>query len=676
MKRLLAYLFIVLGFGLTFNVNAKAKGKHLCFIDWPSNIDYGNYQGLKIPVDKVVFIKRLKYDDGSSCHLKIFASDNEKLYKKIIWSAFQDRKLYEVDGKKMSLRWLPYKTLLKIHKDQNLKMVKFNISKPKTQIAKAEQGQKEKDMFNANDIAALLDKAKEESQLVEDQVVKTSNKPSLTLSEEDKLKAHIFGCWSIPLGLPFDKDLMVRIKLKLKRDGSISSTEILDHKNIKEGYYKVLSESALRAVKLCQPLPVPIGDYERVKELQLNFDAREMLDGGISSDTQIAKVEPTIKPKKKVKVSKVEPKQEEFKPKKTNQDNEAPVIEIAEAITVDSQVYILKGKVKDKSNLSLFVNGRNIDVKRGKFEIEGFVVNPDQVEEIKIVARDQWNNKSEKTVKLKVEFKQVANVRSYEKPNPGKIKAKKNNNRIGIIIGIEKYQALENKDAPFANNDANAFRSYATRALGIPNKNLKVLIDDKATRAGLLKSLKIWLPQITRGESKDIYIFFAGHGLSSDDGKDLHILPQDGDPILLEDTAISRVEMFNLINKVNPNSVTMFFDTCYSGPSRSGEMLIAGLRPVRIIANEQEKPDNFTIFSASNYDQTSGSIDEAKHGIFSYYLMKGLEGKADSNKDKNLTNGELIAYLKSNVSQEAFSQNRSQEPMLAGDPDKILMSYR
>ena len=134
--------------------------------------------------------------------------------------------------------------------------------------------------------------------------------------------------------------------------------------------------------------------------------------------------------------------------------------------------------------------------------------------------------------------------------------------------------------------------------------------------------------------------------------------------------------MFNLINKVNPNSVTMFFDTCYSGPSRSGEMLIAGLRPVRIIANEQEKPDNFTIFSASNYDQTSGSIDEAKHGIFSYYLMKGLEGKADSNKDKNLTNGELIAYLKSNVSQEAFSQNRSQEPMLAGDPDKILMSYR
>ena len=57
-------------------------------------------------------------------------------------------------------------------------------------------------------------------------------------------------------------------------------------------------------------------------------------------------------------------------------------------------------------------------------------------------------------------------------------------------------------------------------------------------------------------------------------------------------------------------------------------------------------------------------------------LMKGLEGNADANKDKKLTNGELIDYLKNNVSQEAFTQNRSQEPMLAGDPDKILMSYR
>ena len=104
----------------------------------------------------------------------------------------------------------------------------------------------------------------------------------LTLSEEDALKAQIFGCWSIPLGLPYDENLLVRIKLKLKPDGSVTKTEILDHARMNkpgQGFYKVLAESALRAIQLCQPLRVPSTGYERWKNLQLNFDAREMLEG-------------------------------------------------------------------------------------------------------------------------------------------------------------------------------------------------------------------------------------------------------------------------------------------------------------------------------------------------------------------------------------------------------------
>ena len=62
--------------------------------------------------------------------------------------------------------------------------------------------------------------------------------------------------------------------------------------------------------------------------------------------------------------------------------------------------------------------------------------------------------------------------------------------------------------------------------------------------------------------------------------------------------------------------------------------------------------------------------------MFSYYLMKGMEGAADENQDNKISNGELIAYIQNNVSKVAFSQNREQDPMLAGDPDKVLMSYR
>ncbi len=148
----------------------------------------------------------------------------------------------------------------------------------------------EKDeMFDPNTIAALIDKSKEE--LAEttkklDKVTQSQdssmNLSGLTLSEEDALKAQIFGCWSIPLGLPYNENLLVRIKLKLKPDGSVIQTEILDHARMNkpgQAFYKVLAESALRAIKLCQPLRVPTTGYERWKDLQLNFDAREMLEG-------------------------------------------------------------------------------------------------------------------------------------------------------------------------------------------------------------------------------------------------------------------------------------------------------------------------------------------------------------------------------------------------------------
>ena len=121
----------------------------------------------------------------------------------------------------------------------------------------------------------------------------------------------------------------------------------------------------------------------------------------------------------------------------------------------------------------------------------------------------------------------------------------------------------------------------------------------------------------------------------------------------------------------------MFMDTCYSGISRDEKMLLASARPIRIVANDQEGiPDNFTIFTASKLDQISSGLEEAKHGIFSYYLMKGLEGKADSNQDKKITNGELLTYMDENVSQKAAELGREQNPSLAGNPDKVLISYR
>ena len=180
---------------------------------------------------------------------------------------------------------MPEDNIEKIKKVEDDKQNPEKIDNEVKQVSEFEK----KELFDPNSISALIDKSKVETA----ETLKKTNKISqdqdknientgLSLSEEDALKAQIFGCWSIPLGLPFNEDLLVRIKLELKPDGSVISSEILDHARMNkpgQGFYKVLAESALRAIKLCQPLRVPSTGYERWKDLQLNFDAREMLEG-------------------------------------------------------------------------------------------------------------------------------------------------------------------------------------------------------------------------------------------------------------------------------------------------------------------------------------------------------------------------------------------------------------
>ena len=176
----------------------------------------------------------------------------------------------------------------KVKKVEKIKEDKQNPEKIDNEVKQVSEFEK-KELFDPNNIAALIDKSKIESaetikktdKVTQDQQKNVEN-VGLSLSEEDALKAQIFGCWSIPLGLPYNENLLVRIKLQLEPDGTVSQSEILDHARMNkpgQGFYKVLAESALRAIKLCQPLRVPTTGYERWKELQLNFDAREMLEG-------------------------------------------------------------------------------------------------------------------------------------------------------------------------------------------------------------------------------------------------------------------------------------------------------------------------------------------------------------------------------------------------------------
>ena len=150
---------------------------------------------------------------------------------------------------------------------------------------------KKEDKFDPLKLAELIDKQKDtvvekkDTKNLEYESLDKTNSISkkLTLSEEDAIRAQFMKCWSIPLGMPYDETYIVKIKIFLNKDGSLSKPpEMLQHERMNkpgEEYFRTLAESAIRAVRRCDPLKkVPdINRYDDWKTLQLNFDPREIL---------------------------------------------------------------------------------------------------------------------------------------------------------------------------------------------------------------------------------------------------------------------------------------------------------------------------------------------------------------------------------------------------------------
>jgi hypothetical protein len=286
-----------------------------------------------------------------------------------------------------------------------------------------------------------------------------------------------------------------------------------------------------------------------------------------------------------------------------------------------------------------------------------------------IVAVDGYGNTAKKSIVLKGQS--VATAQAVTSLNPENIKKSATRDAVAIIVGIQDYKRLPKAD--FANDDARAFYDYAVRALGIKPENIKMLIDGEAEQVEMLSAFKSWLPSYVKKEKTDVYVFYSGHGLPSTDGKSLFLLPQNGHKDYLSETGIDQSSLVAAITAAKPKSVTLFIDSCYSGSTRSGETLLASARPIVLKANENIFPGNFTVITASSLDQISSSSPELKHGIFSFYVMKGLEGAADLDGDGKITAGELQNYLMDMVPRHAMKMNRKQEPQLVGDAERVLV---
>ena len=102
----------------------------------------------------------------------------------------------------------------------------------------------------------------------------------LSISDKDLIKSQIAKCWTVPAGARDAASIKVLVKVIIEKDGTVQATELLDKVKYSSGdnFYRAAADSAIRAVKKCSPLKnLPQDKYDSWKELELNFDPKEMI---------------------------------------------------------------------------------------------------------------------------------------------------------------------------------------------------------------------------------------------------------------------------------------------------------------------------------------------------------------------------------------------------------------
>lgn len=242
-------------------------------------------------------------------------------------------------------------------------------------------------------------------------------------------------------------------------------------------------------------------------------------------------------------------------------------------------------------------------------------------------------------------------------------KTKMNKNAYAIVIGIEQYRQKLPK-ADYALADAKVVTQYLTKVMGYPEENIVTLTNENATKSDFEKYFEKWISNNAEKDST-IFIYYSGHGAPNTKTGDAYLVPYDGDPSFIEQTGYPLRKLYGVLNKLPAKEIIVVLDSCFSG-SGGRSVIAKGARPlVMNLQNNMVLSKNITVLSASLGDQTSSSYDEKGHGLFTYFLLKGMKNEDVFSQDGSVRINELFGYIKPQVERIARKQyNNEQTPQL------------
>jgi hypothetical protein len=226
---------------------------------------------------------------------------------------------------------------------------------------------------------------------------------------------------------------------------------------------------------------------------------------------------------------------------------------------------------------------------------------------------------------------------------------------FALVVGIERYAKLVS--AEFAERDASAVRDHLL-ALGVPQRNVIFLIGQAATRASLQGYLEEWLPKNVKPGSR-VYFYYSGHGAPDPKTGDAFLVPWDGDPMFLKSSAYPLRDLIARLSGLGAAEVLVALDSCFSGAG-GRSVLAKGSRPLVAKVKDIGLPEGgVSLLTAASGDETTATLEDARHGVFTYHLLRALNEGKRGTKD-------LYEYLKPRVSDDARRQNREQTPGFSG----------
>ena len=253
----------------------------------------------------------------------------------------------------------------------------------------------------------------------------------------------------------------------------------------------------------------------------------------------------------------------------------------------------------------------------------------------------------------------------------------KNPDAVAVVIGISRYKNSDVPPADYARRDASVMKQYLVNTLGFDERRIIELYDEQATLSAFKQVFEEQLPNWIRAGKSDVFVFYSGHGAPVPETKEAFFVPYDCNPTYAKSTGYRVQELYDRLAKLAARSVTTVIDACFSGSSEKG-MLLKGVSPVFItVDNPIAGIPNGLVFTASSGQQVASWYSEKKHGLFTYYFLKGWRGEADGNKDRQVSAAEMEEYLLKNVPDQArYLNNREQTPQLMGlDKQRILVKY-